>query len=109
MSEDLFDEFHVRRFVELLIKDDDRSTSFEAVSGHLHLVHRVGVQDVESARRTVGSLCSPEVEVSVLSAGFEEEDVVARREVGDLVEGRERVLVLEFRVYCTERGEREVR
>lgn len=106
VSENFFDELHVRGFVKLLVEDDDGTTALEAVARHLHLVHRVGVEDVETARGAVGRLGGPEVEVSVLSAGLEEKDVVARREVGDLVERRERVLVLEFGICGTRSAER---
>jgi hypothetical protein len=107
VREDLFDETEVRFLVKLLVKDDDRSRTLEAVSGHLHLVHRVRVQDVEPDRGPVRSLCGPEVQVVVLPPRFEKEGVVARREVAQFVDRREVVLVFEFRLCSRFHGSSE--
>lgn len=98
MRENLFDEAEVRFLVKLLVKDDDRPRTLEAVSGHLHLVHRVRVEDVEADRGPVRGLGGPEVEVVVLPPRFEKEGVVARREVAQFVDRREVVLVFQFRL-----------
>lgn len=101
VRKDLFDEAEVRFLVKLLVKDDDRSRTLEAVARHLHLVHRVRVEDVEPDRGPVRGLCGPEVQVVVLPPRFEKEGVVARREVAQFVDRREVVLVFEFRLCYT--------
>lgn len=96
VGEDLLDEAPVGLLVELGVKDDEGPGALEAVARHLHLVHGVEVEDVEADRGPVGRLCGPEVQVVVLAARLEEEGVVARREVAQLVDRREVVLVLEL-------------
>lgn len=98
VGEDLLDEAEVGFLVKLLVKDDDRPRALEAVSSHLHLVHGVRIQDVEPDRGPVRGFGGPEVEVVVLPPGLEEESVVARAEVAQLVDGRQVVLVFEFRL-----------
>lgn len=96
MGEDLLDELEVGLVVKLVIKDDDGPRALEAVARHLHLVHRVQVQDVEPDRGPVGRLGGPQVQVVVLAARLEEEGVVARAEVAQLVDRGEVVLVFEL-------------
>jgi hypothetical protein len=98
MSQGLLDHLQMRLLIELLVKHNDRPTPLQAVSGHLHLIHCVQVEDVEADGRAVGRLGGPEVKVVVLAAGFEEEGVVAVVEVAELVEGDHVVLVLKLRL-----------
>jgi len=82
----------VGSLVEQLVKDDNGPRALKAVSGHLELVHGVGVEDVEADGRAVGSLGGPEVEIVVLATSFEEEGVVAVGKVAKFVDEGELVL-----------------
>lgn len=72
----------------LPIKHADAPAPLEAVPRHLELVHRVQVLHVALRRRAVRRAREPEVEVLV-SSRFEVERVVARVQVGELVEEME--------------------
>jgi hypothetical protein len=69
----------------LPIKHADPPAPLEAVPRHLELVHRVQVLHVALRRGPVGRAREPEVEVLV-SSRLEVERVVARVQVGELVE-----------------------
>lgn len=96
VHQDLLDDLHVRSVVELLVKDDDGPRALEAVSGHLELVHGVGVEDVEANGRAVGSLGGPEVQVVVLATSLEEQGVVAVGKVAKFVDEGQLVLRVEL-------------
>lgn len=71
--------------VKGLVKYDNGSASFEAISSHFEFVHGVGVQHVAFEGRAVGGLGQPHVEVS-MAASFKEDGVVAVAQVSQLVD-----------------------
>jgi len=85
VGEHLLHEPPMLALVPTAAEADDPPRALEAVARHLELVHRVDVLDVELGRGPVGRLGGPEVEVLV-PAGLEVERVVARVEVGQLVD-----------------------
>lgn len=71
----------MRLAIERLVEADDRPGAFQVIARHLKLVHGMRVEDVKPDRRPIGRFASPHVQI-LMSASFEEEGVVARREFG---------------------------
>ena len=71
-------------FIPSTIKHADPSTSPQAVTRHLQLVHRVDVLNVTLDRRSIRCSAKPQVEI-LMSTHFEKERVVTRVQVGNLI------------------------
>ena len=80
VCEDLLREPAPLALVERLVEAQEPPAAFEAVAGHLELVHRVHVLHVKLDAGAVWSLGSPHVEILV-PPRFEVERVVAVVEV----------------------------
>ena len=99
LRQELFDHAGVGGFLKAGVEGQDGAGAFQAVAGEVELFHRVDVLGVEFYGGAVGRVAEPEVEVFAF-AGFEEEDVVAVVEVGELVELGEVGFCVEFGVFA---------
>jgi hypothetical protein len=99
VGEELLDYAGVGLLVEAGVEAEDGTRALEAVAGEVELLGGVDVLAVHLDGGTVGRLGQPDVEILAF-AGFEEEDVVAVVEVGELVELRELGLGVEFGVFA---------
>ena len=105
MRQQFLDDSQVRHLIESSIEGENRPRAFQTVAGEIQLFHSVQVLSVQFHGGPVRRFGQPHVQVAGF-AGFEEEDVVAVVQVGELVELVELGLGVELRIFAAVREER---